>query len=252
MEHTRRLLDNHVNDTSDGYYLESDYVVIWSGGCDSTLLLYEVAERYSTKDRPVAAFSINHYLVNDKKTEKEKESREKILTELRARGLHVIHREITVTGDLSCYNYTGGMQSYIWLTSVLPYVKKDSTVYLGYMQDDDNSTFSLEQDMVKMMCRMLGKKVDLLAPYAIHDKEAINTRLMELDLYDLTWTCEMTTDGKRCGHCKPCKLQQKTILYMASKGHPKALTMLPKHVKIIKKYIPGNQKQLKGDSISDG
>ena len=53
-----------------------DHVVIWSGGVDSTTLLAEVAMKYGTKERPIRAISVEHYLIGEAKTDKERTCRD--------------------------------------------------------------------------------------------------------------------------------------------------------------------------------
>lgn len=47
---------------------DKDHVVIWSGDCDSTLLLDMVAQKFGTYEKPITAISISHHLLGRKKT----------------------------------------------------------------------------------------------------------------------------------------------------------------------------------------
>ena len=47
------------------------HLVVYSGGCDSSLMLYELAKKYGTKEKPIIALSYNHYGPCPRKIKKE-------------------------------------------------------------------------------------------------------------------------------------------------------------------------------------
>ena len=234
--------EKHYNN----YTIDADHVVIWSGGCDSTLLLKEVAEQYGTVDKPIVALSVNHYLIDENKNRIEKQRRETILEVLKKQGLRILHTEINISGDASVHtSYNNPTQAYIWLSTVLPYIKDGGKFYLGYIRSDD-ATMKLSEirELHKSIDKFLGKDTTLMTPYILNTKEDIISELMSSDLYKHTWYCEMPKDFEPCRNCQPCKTHQMAIIGLACKGDEDAIKILPEHVKIVKKYLPHYRREL--------
>ena len=79
----------------------NQHVVVWSGGCDSTLLLKMVASKFGTEQKPVIAVSMKINYIDENKEKMEDESRKKILEELRKRGLYIKHEIISINSSLA-------------------------------------------------------------------------------------------------------------------------------------------------------
>lgn len=225
---------------------QAEHVVIWSGGCDSTLLLKEVAEKYGTPTKPVVAISIDHYLIDKTKTKKEKEMREKLLEEYKNRGLNILHHTITVDGNMNLLQYYTSIQSYLWLSLVMPYLKKEANLYLGFIRSDDILLHLSEfKALLGEMGKFLNRDVNLITPYMYNSKADIIQELMDCDLYDKTWYCELPhlKTEEKCGRCKPCETHQSAMIDLVLKGDKRAIPYLPKQLKYIKKYgEPKSQK----------
>ena len=56
---------NHISASYQNTESNSKHFVMWSGGCDSTLLLYELLDAYGS-DKVVAISYIMPYLLRDK------------------------------------------------------------------------------------------------------------------------------------------------------------------------------------------
>jgi PP-loop superfamily ATP-utilizing enzyme len=57
-----------------------NHTVVWSGGCDSTFLLYEVAKKFGTKGNPVTALSFDVPFINEHKKIQEDKAKTNILS----------------------------------------------------------------------------------------------------------------------------------------------------------------------------
>jgi 7-cyano-7-deazaguanine synthase in queuosine biosynthesis len=222
-----------------------DHVVVWSGGCDSTLLLNLVAENFGTYEKPVKAISIHHHLIGDMKNRKETESREKILSELKSRGLHIVHNVIEIKSEMDyMYGKGGGLpQAFVWALNILTYVAHGSNVYFGYIRHDD--FWHLRQyfeEMIEAGCKLLGKEIKLHFPLEYCSKEYIIADLAVRKLYDLVWWCEIPTEkGEKCGECIPCKTHSTALVKLAMEGCEWAYDKIPNQLKVVKKNIKKNK-----------
>lgn len=230
--------DNDIHDTNLG----AEHVVVWSGGCDSTLLLKETAEYYGTKTNPIIAISVEHYLLGNRKLKKEREVRETIKEEFNRRGLHIEYRTIKIEGDMNFINHTNSpQQTYIWLSTLIPYVKNKANLYLGIIRSDDTLIhMDRVNELLKAQNKFLDKTVNLYTPYDRFNKSDIIRELMDCNLYDYTWYCEIPNEEngviKACGSCAPCTTHQLAMLELAFNCEERAIPYLPKHLKYIKKY----------------
>ena len=72
-------------------------VVVWSGGADSTRLLYELG-RQASATNPILAMGMSHTCVQPKKNRAEKRTREKLLKKLKTMGCNIKYQEIVIDG----------------------------------------------------------------------------------------------------------------------------------------------------------
>lgn len=213
----------------------AEVIVVWSGGCDSTLMLKEVSERYGTVTSPVVAISINHYLLHSDKLEREKEFRQKALIEFKNRGLHIIHHEIDITSNMDVSDTNYPVQSFIWLTLLIPYLKNNCNLYFGFIRSDDILLY-LEKfkNMIKSMEDFTNKTINLCIPYQYTYKKDILKELMDSDLYNMTWYCEAPKNKKICKTCAPCKTHELAMIELCLNEDARAIKYLPKQLKYIK------------------
>lgn len=200
---------------------DKDHVVVWSGGCDSTLLLDMVSEKFGTYEKPIIAFSIYHHILDNKKLTKESEAREKFLSELKSRGLHIIHKTLEIKSDSSYKEGYGGLpQAFLWALNILPYIKNGSNVYFGYIRNDDFWHMGQYfEEMVRAGSKLMGKEIKVHYPLEYHTKEHVIAELGVRKLYDYVWWCEMSNEkGGRYNECVPCKTHSMTMVPLAIEG----------------------------------
>ena len=239
--------DHDIKDTNEG----ADHIVVWSGGCDSTLLLKETAEYYGTKAHPIIAISIEHYLLGDRKLGKEREVREKIKEEFDRRGLHIKYHTLKVEGDMNFISHTDSpQQTYIWLSMLIPYVRNKANLYLGIIRSDDTLTHMAKVDeLITAGNSFLNKTIKLYTPYDRFSKSDIIKELMDYDLYEYIWYCEIPHEEngviKACGSCAACKTHQMGMVQLAFDCDERAIPYLPKHLKYIKKYAKKDYRHIR-------
>lgn len=219
---------------------ENPHVVIWSGGCDSTAILYAVAKKFSTKEKPVLAVSYDFSHIQGMKRHKEDQAKEKFLTYCKQEGLNIDHRVISLNVDLDVYPYNSLIQAYTWVSTISPYLMDKTNLYLGYIKSDDVwHQFAELQELFTVSQKFLKREINVLTPLRYREKEEIIKYLVEIGIYEMTWYCELPTDeGKRCGQCKPCDTHAMAIMKMAYNGDEWAIAKLPPHIKYVKKHAP--------------
>lgn len=196
-------MDNEIN------------VVVWSGGMDSTLVLDKVCS--SNPDKWIWAHTVNWDMLNSLKVKKEKEARKNYLSYAKKKGFNIAHRTITVTANMGAEDL-GFAQGLAWFSYVIPYLPKNSILYLGYHNADEfwkcASAFS---NYVKSASVIGSRKIKLNYPLQYMSKceilEEFKSRRIPSSCF---WTCENPERRNKkivsCGKCTPC-IRLKTAIY---------------------------------------
>lgn len=192
-------------------------LVCWSGGADSTLVLWQLAQKSSVAD-PVRTISIKHPQVWA--WERSRQARLAILAELKSRGCHVhafevevLHREIDKAvpfpGIVSCGGLT---QPGIWMATAALYLLDREDLYLGYVMHDD--VWHVREEMwqaFNSIKRIRHGHGSLQFPLELVDKPMVYDELEKAGLLALTWSCEDPTEaGTACLSCHPCEVEAVT------------------------------------------
>ena len=204
------------------------HYVMWSSGCDSTLLLYELLKKYGPDK--VVAISCRFPWLNKKKASHEVVFRQRFIDMLKRNntGLDTFtHYTIDVTWQYRPKNtknggyYSSGLlQAYSWLSIAFPLLKPNSWFYIGTIRGDDLVTLYLQQfqTMFEACAKMLNKEVHLCMPYVGYTKAKVLTKLIEYGIYDYTWFCEKPespTSGP-CSRCHPCETHTEALAAIAT------------------------------------
>lgn len=207
--------DNQVKRNYQECGSTGKHYVMWSGGCDSTLLLYEVIETYGIEN--VVAVSYNYPWLLNNKSKSEDVHRDAFKAKLKATNKTyatkpINHLEFKI--DMKCVSgefqdiYGAGLpQAVAWLLSVPICAKDDSYIYTGALKSDD-LTLQLDayHDMFSGISRTLNRKIYLREPYLYLTKANVIEKLIRYGIYDATWFCEMPCDiNDPCCQCVPCK-----------------------------------------------
>ena len=231
------LTKNHIitsyQDVDDNNNM---HFVLWSGGTDSTLLLYELLAAYGP-DKVVAVSYVYPWLT-DEKIENERIHRKaikeniKLLLSLKQDIRHIefnISNEMISGEGTGLYPY-GLPQAVSWLSMIGMYLPQGSYVYCGAIRNDD-LTLYLESyhKMFEGMADTLQRDITLREPYLFYEKYQILDKLFQYKLYDSTWTCEMPLGlNKPCTKCQPCKTHYNALLMLIEYGSDELIKMQAK------------------------
>lgn len=155
-------------------------LVLWSGGADSTLVLWDLL-----REKPgdtVRAFSVTHHHVHPEV--EARDAREKIRKWLERKGLKFKHTEVGIhphpdLHDFSASNGNGGVQHpVIWMGAVIPYLRETEDLYTGYIRKDDiwHHWESMRYAYTNLMS-IAGKSGNLHTPLEWWDKAEVIKRL---------------------------------------------------------------------------
>ena len=202
---------------------EGIHYVMWSGGCDSTLLLYELLEAYGPER--VVAISYKYPWLHDIKYQNEVKHREAFKAEMKKRDpkyANIRHIEFNIAqnainGEYINVNTRGLPQAVAWLLSIPLHVTSGSYVYDGTIKDDDLVLFMEGyHEIFRGIRKVLCKDIILRQPYLLLNKYQIIEKLINYGLYDLVWYCEMPKAIEElCGNCVPCKTHAAALTYLS-------------------------------------
>lgn len=178
-------------------------LVLWSGGCDSTLILDGLLVN-SSEYYPVRALTIIHDQVHPKK--QPAKARERAKDYWKKKGYHLDHTEVKITrkGDIQATNYG---QPIFWLSFAIPHLRDKEDLFLGYIREDcvwhrKENLYNVFDEWMKMS-RRTGK---LRTPFEWAHKSTIVNALKKSGLLKKTWWCEKNSESKKpCGSCFPCQ-----------------------------------------------
>lgn len=213
---------NQILRTYDDTIDDAMHYVCWSGGCDSTLVLYELLEAYGPDK--VVAISYNYPWLIKEKAASELACREAFKAKLRTRGKkysRINHIELSVneervSGKFEPVDSCGLPQAVAWLLSVPLYARQDTYIYTGAIRNDD-LTLHLESyhQLFEGLSGVLWKKMYLREPYLYFTKTQVLEKLFRYDLYDVSWFCELPVDvGEACcdgTQCMPCRTHMSAL-----------------------------------------
>lgn len=191
-------------------------LVVWSGGADSTLILYNMLHSHYVDGQDteeIRTVSIVHSQVAAAK--ESRAARRKIKSWFKKKNWLFPHTEITVSmeGDFFCTNAEGfSMQPALWLTEAIKILRPSEDLYFGYIRGDDfwhrQHEFVSAYDKLRNLSSRSGS---LVFPLEWTTKHAVLSQLDRAGLLDLIWYCEDPQKGKPCGDCQPCQTHESCI-----------------------------------------
>jgi 7-cyano-7-deazaguanine synthase in queuosine biosynthesis len=202
-----KIID-YSNKILEELHKNKDIYVVWSGGCDSTLVLDDLRLVLKDDPRVITAISFVHGQLASEKLIWERQKRNEYLA-LNNKENKIKHIEINIekafiqVGEQSC------VQPAMWLSNIIPIINNKSIVFMGYHKGDDFFTYSVFSSWLKAFCglsNLFGKEILFSFPYIHSDKKEIIKTLKTRNIYEQTWYCENPlSNGKICGYCEPCK-----------------------------------------------
>jgi 7-cyano-7-deazaguanine synthase in queuosine biosynthesis len=195
--------------------------VLWSGGHDSTLVLYSLLQESSWTE-PVYAVSINHPNLTDTQYKMEVKARNKMKKIFKKRGFHLIHRTITIKTPLNSKQCDEGLPQPIWWIALMSqYLDDGDELHMGYIAGDDYWFVRQETELVfHNICKVMGKKCKIKYPLYAHQKVDILKELKKVKIKDC-WTCDQPINGRPCNTCKPCKSLKVAKYLLLESDHKK-------------------------------
>ena len=197
------------------------HVVVWSGGYDSTLVLAEVARRYSASATVIAVVVRSQFL-GDEQAAMEAKAREAFLKFAASRGwqIHVaeVRAEATRPATAEWTVHAVLTQALLWFHAVVPYLCSNDRVYWGYIRHDE---YWLVRDRLVRALEACTEAafisgVTFEYPLAAAEKHDVIRVLRELGVpTDDLWTCDepRPADGayKPCKECAKCRALQEAV-----------------------------------------
>lgn len=192
-------------------------VVLWSGGCDSTLVLHEAATDGAESFRfpnggsieRVRAISIESKRLGA--NTEQIEARKRIRAQFDKQGLRIKYE--TICFDCDWLNgpgadVGGSNQTALWLTLAIQCLRPKDDLLLGFVDGEMDNIERVRAafDALQIVAGKTGKLRVPLYERNQRSKEHVIERMRELRLYDLCWWCQDPKDGKACRgrRCIPC------------------------------------------------
>jgi len=203
-------------------------LVVWSGGADSTLVLYDLAQ-YSSAKHPVRAVSFEHSQVPG--AQEHYYARNKILLHLRNQGAHVQHTLVKVSthGAFEFLGDNSDPQAVFW-TLAIQMLRPDEDIYFGYTKEAGWWRGNHFGRVFTEFQRAAERHGALYLPLGMMARPAVLHRLKGLGLLKMVWWCEgerlatqrptkIKRAAKPCGKCGSC-LHHATALWQLKEHGP--------------------------------
>lgn len=208
---------NKIQTWSDFEPDHKHLVVVWSGGMDSTALLYCLAHKYP--ETAITALSVNGYTGS---RDTDKKCREQLKKRFKKENLNIEYVEVDYNLRY-CGIQNGGIgQPLVWLAAISSaVVGMNNKVCFGYIRGDDIWHYKeYFKNVFYNMRKFVNSDAELSFPLEFITKEDIIAYLKQHDLFDLCNCCEHADnyDGKGCGTCKDCKAVKYYELESAQKS----------------------------------
>lgn len=225
-----------INNKEEGFKIGNKFL-LWSGWRDSTLLLHYLLNKY--KGEAINTVYIKSNCVPQKQQEIEIDRREKILERFTDEGYFINDIKLEMNIDTPFFlprgwcNFSASNQTVLWLFALLPWLENDSEIYFGFISGDGSllymdkynailknacelfSETEFDEDMKIVVPTGRYKNIKLMTPLKYLDKSEVISKLLELDLFDITYSCETPrSDGSFCGECNSCKKDIDALLHM--------------------------------------
>lgn len=214
------ILDGHYANGFDDIKITTNPIVcLWSGGCDSTLVLFTALKRLKEwgDQRTIKTYSFIHHQLDSRKMDLEKQRRNMFLAWLEDNGYSGKVQHIDIHIDRHEISASGCPQAALWVINLIPLVESNSIILTGYHKGDCFWEYSVFSDWVKLttgLLNLFGKNPKFVMPLRDTTKYRIIEKLKTENIYKFTWYCEMPkSDGTVCDYCLPCETHKMSLDY---------------------------------------
>lgn len=187
-------------------------LVLWSGGCDSTLVLYDLAVSKGTREKPIRALTVSHNSVNARK--EQAEARKKILAQFKELGLHVTSSEVEINCLGPDWVVRGGTtQAAIWLSVASTMISDKENLYTGHHDGDQVwIMYACLESALTSLGNSMNKKIEWFVPLVSETKGNIIRRLQDAEVsmscaggVRIQTKARLVVDARHVGHTRlPC------------------------------------------------
>ena len=208
-------------------------LIAWSGGCDSTLVLYrELLNKYPVQEKQdvkckcrcqchkkvdnpdkhnhgICTISYNHDQLGTI-SDIQKERRKIIKEKLKKMGYEFNSVEINYSQDGARNIIQDGLcQPHLWIINSLQYMQDGEELCLGYIRHDDFFGYQADFEYIwHYTIKVLGKpQCKVKYPLEYINKYEVIQELKKNGLYKYCWWCgtpDKNKSHKPCGKCTPC------------------------------------------------
>lgn len=181
----------------------NDRTVIWSGGYDSTLVLWE--ELLKNKEARAVSFVLPGLSTN--KILSEQMARERFKKKVVEKGWKLSHSVVTLSYDWQDFRIGGGYpQQTLWLMLGVWFANDKDTLLYGYIKRDD---YWMEENKFTSLAgwikSTMEKEVTLEFPLRSIHKHEVYRKILGYGLEDCVFSCEdPKVVSEPCGKCEPC------------------------------------------------
>ena len=185
----------------DGKIVEQDGMTIfipWSGGYDSTLLLYENAlENPNELINAITVLNLN----NNDQEKAEAKARKQLKKQLKLPNIryHTIRIDYTNTPE--------EYQISRWFSTLIPVLDNGDELCMAYLGSDGVDFFALKPEFETAFNAFMDLrqiKCTLSFPFMYKTKGYVIKELKKAELLKYVWTCGKPKKGKPCGKCMKC------------------------------------------------
>lgn len=190
--------------TETNFVNSCDHLVIYSGGIDSTVMLYDLLRKYSTHENPVGILTFEPFFVGDTKNVMETKARKRFISYLEREKYNFVHNTVRLEAWTNARgnHYT---QLYSWLTNAMPIASHDATIHIGVLLDDSQTEYIYKiKEIHEMSNKVLGKDTKLSFSIMGRTKAESLEYAIRKDLLKYTWSCQMPDGNKPCKTCGSC------------------------------------------------
>lgn len=193
-------------------------IVIWSGGFDSTYMLYNLIENGDIKDEcDLVSLAVN--MCGEKQISRECAARTQLLEVFKEKYPEISFRTHTINvtyPEFPCCDLgsNGLSQPILWVCNLIPFIDSGSRIYFGYISDDEAIPYlHINQDVVDLFIKYRDlHDVKIEYPLKFWSKRLILTKVFkDTDnpihnaMLKYCTTCENLLENDYCGDCVPCK-----------------------------------------------
>ena len=228
---------------------EQNQAVLFSGGCDSAILLWALSKTLP-KETNILALSFELSILTTTKIRSERLARKQLLSSIKKKHKRTVETVLIQTdymhkGESNLYatenKYSGGLfQPGFWAGSV-HYIPTQYALSYGYILGD--CAFHRENAILKVLdghCDLQRKDITIQFPLQLLDKYWILALLEQEDIYEQTWFCEEPkVVGEPCGVCTPCSHHLQALLFLRESGHE----WTEPHIEKLKEYRAKNAEE---------